>query len=696
MKSPNRLIILSTLFILHLTTLAAIEVSGHITSDTVWSSANNPYEVVGNIFIEEDVTLTILPGTHIKIGSALLNNANYVSGQYFMLWGEESVAGMFWVNGSIIAEATPEDPILFTRDTDELYYHWGTIFFDDTSLESSFSHCVFQYASLICASVWDEYAGVFTGKAAVLQVSHCSFIDNYKAINLDRSGSVEILHNSFALQQGINPDWLDGQYSFIAVNNDTHITGTILLAGNSLPDTSLVDIKGMDLLMVDNELTNCYLDMFSTYRTDYYLFDNQFNCYEGNASHSVTFRTYQDLFCKKNVFTGEYGSDLWINCWNRIFVDNVVDCHYGYLNGSNSDYNGFARGNIISVYRFIVDGSWSFFNSVIDAHTSDIYDMGVNFYNSILSIPFLDISFEDDTNFINCFLLNDLSVYQGVFQNCITTFEIPAAQNAGGCFQVTENYLQYIFQDYQQGDYHLVPGCLAVDAGCDTVSSYPFFDLDTHHRVWDGDGDGQAVIDIGPYEDPYPYGYSPVGKISGITWSPANGEVVDYVLLTIDDNPAEFTFSDSSGCYEIPLPAGTYNVHARRLFYEDAVEYAVEVIDGEVTQLDIAMGPTVEAGEEPHAAVPGAVCNLRNYPNPFNPVTTVSFSLSSESKVSVDVFNIKGQKVKQILNEKLTSGTHEIQWDGRDASNKASASGVYFVKVATEKDTDIRKMLLLK
>jgi hypothetical protein len=93
---------------------------------------------------------------------------------------------------------------------------------------------------------------------------------------------------------------------------------------------------------------------------------------------------------------------------------------------------------------------------------------------------------------------------------------------------------------------------------------------------------------------------------------------------------------------------------------------------------------------------PETVSALRNYPNPFNPVTTVSFSLSSESKVSVDVFNIKGQKVKQILNDKLTSGIHEIQWDGRDESNKASASGVYFVQVATEKDTDIRKMLLLK
>jgi hypothetical protein len=695
MKSPNRLIVLSTLFILHLTTLAAIEVSGHITSDTVWSPANNPYEVVGNIFIEEDVTLTILPGTHIKIGSALLNNANYVSGQYFMLWGEESVAGMFWVNGSIIAEATPEDPILFTRDTDELYYHWGTIFFDDTSLKSSFSHCVFQYASLICASVWDEYAGALTGNVSELHVSHCSFIDNYMAINLGISAVVEILHNSFALEQGINPDWLGGQYNFLSVNNHTCVVGDLLLAGNSLPDTSRVAIHRMNLFMIDNSLTNCYVDMSYPHSNtaDYYIYDNQFDCYENEGFPSVGFYTLADLFCKKNVVTAQNDGRFYLTSWHGVVVDNSIECRNVGIGAYYNDNDGIMRNNAISANRFSIDEHWGVYNSVIDVNRLNVFGNSIDFYNCIISTS---DDYTYNTSFINCFILGDWDVWQGMFQNCITTFEIPAAQNAGGCFQVTENYLQYIFQDYQQGDYHLVPGCLAVDAGCDTVSSYPFFDLDTHHRVWDGDGDGQAVIDIGPYEDPYPYGYSPVGKISGITWSPANGEVVDYVLLTIDDNPAEFTFSDSSGCYEIPLPAGTYNVHARRLFYGDAVEYAVEVIDGEITQLDIAMGPTVEAGEEPHAAVPGVVCNLRNYPNPFNPVTTVSFSLSSESKVSVDVFNIKGQKVKQILNEKLTSGTHEIQWDGRDASNKASASGVYFVKVATEKDTDIRKMLLLK
>jgi hypothetical protein len=185
-------------------------------------------------------------------------------------------------------------------------------------------------------------------------------------------------------------------------------------------------------------------------------------------------------------------------------------------------------------------------------------------------------------------------------------------------------------------------------------------------------------------------------------------------LLKIDDNPAEFTFSDSSGCYEIPLPAGTYNVHARRLFYEDAVEYAVEVIDGEITQLDIAMGPTVEAGEEPHAAVPGAVCNLRNYPNPFKPAaagrgsaTEIQFSLSSkqyepDEQVIIDIFNVKGQKVRklEIRNEKLEMKreiSYSVTWDGTDSSNRPVASGVYLYRILIDgKPQAQSKMMLMK
>lgn len=85
-----------------------------------------------------------------------------------------------------------------------------------------------------------------------------------------------------------------------------------------------------------------------------------------------------------------------------------------------------------------------------------------------------------------------------------------------------------------------------------------------------------------------------------------------------------------------------------------------------------------------------------NYPNPFNPVTTIAFNISSESDVSITIYNMKGQKVKQLLNEELGAGQHTIDWNGKDENNKSVASGIYFYKIATSKDSDMRKMLLLK
>lgn len=87
---------------------------------------------------------------------------------------------------------------------------------------------------------------------------------------------------------------------------------------------------------------------------------------------------------------------------------------------------------------------------------------------------------------------------------------------------------------------------------------------------------------------------------------------------------------------------------------------------------------------------------LRNYPNPFNPSTTISFDLASEAEVSVSVYNLKGQKVKQLVNDQLSAGQHTVEWSGRDNNNKSVASGIYFYRISTGKDTDMRKMLLLK
>jgi uncharacterized delta-60 repeat protein len=81
----------------------------------------------------------------------------------------------------------------------------------------------------------------------------------------------------------------------------------------------------------------------------------------------------------------------------------------------------------------------------------------------------------------------------------------------------------------------------------------------------------------------------------------------------------------------------------------------------------------------------------QNYPNPFNPSTTIKFSLPTDENVVITVCDISGKRVSELLNQKMSSGYHEINFDGSNIS-----SGVYFYKIITSKFTDIKKMVLVK
>ena len=87
----------------------------------------------------------------------------------------------------------------------------------------------------------------------------------------------------------------------------------------------------------------------------------------------------------------------------------------------------------------------------------------------------------------------------------------------------------------------------------------------------------------------------------------------------------------------------------------------------------------------------------QNFPNPFNPNTTIKYSLNEASQVSVEVFNVKGQLVKTLVNEYQTAGTQSVEWNGVDDNNTSVSSGVYFYKMkAGGRYTSTRKMILLK
>jgi len=85
-----------------------------------------------------------------------------------------------------------------------------------------------------------------------------------------------------------------------------------------------------------------------------------------------------------------------------------------------------------------------------------------------------------------------------------------------------------------------------------------------------------------------------------------------------------------------------------------------------------------------------------NHPNPFNPETTISFTLPNETIASIDIFNIRGQKVRSLMNEFLSSGHHQVIWNGQDDNGRNVSSGVYFYRLNTDNFSHTRRMVLMK
>jgi len=88
---------------------------------------------------------------------------------------------------------------------------------------------------------------------------------------------------------------------------------------------------------------------------------------------------------------------------------------------------------------------------------------------------------------------------------------------------------------------------------------------------------------------------------------------------------------------------------------------------------------------------------IGNYPNPFNPTTMIKFTTeNTEINTEMIIYNLKGQKVKTLINNKLDEGSHQVVWDGRDDNENALSSGVYFYKLQAGNYSETKKMILLK
>ena len=94
--------------------------------------------------------------------------------------------------------------------------------------------------------------------------------------------------------------------------------------------------------------------------------------------------------------------------------------------------------------------------------------------------------------------------------------------------------------------------------------------------------------------------------------------------------------------------------------------------------------------------IPDSKHRLSNFPNPFNPSTTIDFSISQKSKVEISIYNITGQKVRKLVDDQFSEGRYSVVWNGEDNSGKPVSSGIYLYKMQTENFVSTRKMILMK
>jgi hypothetical protein len=128
-------------------------------------------------------------------------------------------------------------------------------------------------------------------------------------------------------------------------------------------------------------------------------------------------------------------------------------------------------------------------------------------------------------------------------------------------------------------------------------------------------------------------------------------------------------------------------------------EYSFPVLNWKDSDLPVEEIPDLwtPTGINPNAELVVQKFELSpNYPNPFNPNTTIKYQVAHHSQVKIEVYNLAGQLVATLIDKQLPQGKYTVQWNGRDMNGKSVASGMYFVKMKAADFEKVNKIMLLK
>ncbi len=198
------------------------------------------------------------------------------------------------------------------------------------------------------------------------------------------------------------------------------------------------------------------------------------------------------------------------------------------------------------------------------------------------------------------------------------------------------------------------------------------------------------------------------------------GDAIDMGAYEFPGNPAPINLQVEDATFSWQLPAG-YNATGFNVYLDDEFQSTVSVFLNEFTFSDLIVGDSYIAGvsalygteetaiinleflydpvgiEEEIINPSSLIPYLSNYPNPFNPETKIAFNLIESGRIKLEVFNIKGQKVKTLIDAYSSEGQFIAIWNGKDDNGKRVSSGIYMYQLKVDgKAIASKKCLLLK
>ena len=165
------------------------------------------------------------------------------------------------------------------------------------------------------------------------------------------------------------------------------------------------------------------------------------------------------------------------------------------------------------------------------------------------------------------------------------------------------------------------------------------------------------------------------------------------VGIASNTNPNSFVFINGPGYITAPAEWTEYTYHTAQ---PGALYFGIQCVSNDAFIFCVD-DVTISTEDIDNPEIPVAVTALgNNYPNPFNPETTIAYSVKETGPVTIEVYNLKGQLVKTLIKGRQEPGNHTIVWDGKDNNGHSVSSGVYYYKMQAGTYSSTKKMIMMK